>query len=223
MIKAIFFDFDQTIMDRDAAIDHFIHDQYERLFQSHPINKELFIQQFIKLDDNGYVWKDIVYEKLIREWALPYSVEQLVADYEENFKKFVVGFENYESILKELKKQGYLLGLITNGRVDFQRNNINQLNLESILDCIVVSDEVGMKKPNKEIFLYALDLLNVSSKEAIYVGDHIINDVQASKAVGMISVLKQDSIIKSLQADFTIHQLDELLDIVQTLRKNSVK
>lgn len=126
-------------------------------------------------------------------------------------------------MLKELKKQGYHLGLITNGRVNHQRNNINQLNLESILDCIVVSDEVGMKKSNQDIFLYALNLLNVSSKEAIYVGDHLINDIQASKAVGMISVLKQDFIDQSKQADFTINQLDGLLPIAQMLKGNIVK
>lgn len=56
-------------------------------------------------------------------------------------------------MLKELKKQGYLLGLITNGRVNHQRNNINQLNLESILDCIVVADEVGMEKPNQDLLI----------------------------------------------------------------------
>lgn len=39
----------------------------------------------------------------------------------------------------------------------------------------------------------------------------------------MISVLKQDFIDKSKQADFTINQLDGLLPIVQMLRENSVK
>lgn len=52
-------------------------------------------------------------------------MEQLVAGYETNFIKIVVGFENDESMLKGLKKQGYLLGLITNGDVNHQRNNIN--------------------------------------------------------------------------------------------------
>lgn len=89
--------------------------------------------------------------------------------------------------------------------------------MESILDFIVVSDEVGMRKPNQDSFLYALNLLNVSSKEAIHVGDHLINDVQASNAVGRISVLKQDFIDKSKQADFTINQLDGLLPIIQIL------
>ena len=217
MIKAVLFDFDRTIMDRDTAINNFIHNQYERLFQLNGIQKNTFIQRFIELDAKGYVWKDIVYDTLKKEWSLPYSVEELVEDYEENFQEFVVGFPNYESVLTQLKEQGYQLGLVTNGRIGHQRNNVNKLGIASLFDCIVVSDEVGMRKPNANIFQHALDILNVLPTEAIYVGDHLVNDVQASKAIGMMSVWKQDSINHSPLADYTIDQFDELVDVVKHL------
>lgn len=76
-------------MDRDTAINNFIHNQYERLFQLNSIQKNTFIERFIELDEKGYVWKDIVYETLKIEWSLPYSVEELVEDYENNFENIV--------------------------------------------------------------------------------------------------------------------------------------
>lgn len=76
-------------MDRDTAINNFIHNQYERLFQLNSIQKNTFIERFIELDEKGYVWKDIVYETLKIEWSLPYSVEELVEDYEKNFENIV--------------------------------------------------------------------------------------------------------------------------------------
>lgn len=218
MIKAILFDFDRTIMDRDTALSNYIHEQYDRLFQLDNIQKEIFIEQFIKLDAKGYVWKDIVYSSLIKEWDLPYSMEELVKDYETNFQKFAVGFPNIDLVLTKLKEQGYLLGLVTNGRVGHQRNNVIKLGIDSLFDCIVVSDEVGMRKPNADIFHYALDLLNVHPSEAIYVGDHLINDVQASKNVGMTSVLLKDAAnVESSIADYIIDQFDGVLEVVRDI------
>ena len=221
MIKAILFDFDRTIMDRDTALNNYIHDQYERLFQLEYIQKKKFIERFIELDAMGYVWKDIVYSTLIKEWDLPHSMEELVKDYEDNFQKFAVGFPNIDLVLKKLKEQGYLLGLVTNGRVGHQRNNVIKLGIDSLFDCIVVSDEVGMKKPNANIFHFALDLINVHPNEAMYVGDHLVNDVQASKEVGMISVwLKSSDFKEDSIADYTIDQFDEILDVVKSIEHN---
>lgn len=221
MIKAILFDFDRTIMDRDTALNNYIHDQYERLFQLENIQKKTFIERFIELDAMGYVWKDIVYTSLIKEWDLPYSMEELVKDYENNFQQFAVGFPNIDLALKKLKEQGYLLGLVTNGRVGHQRNNVIKLGIDSLFDCIVVSDEVGMKKPNANIFHFALDLLNVHPSEAMYVGDHLVNDVQASKEVGMTSVwLKNSAYEEDSIADYTIDQFEEILDVVRSIENN---
>lgn len=221
MIKAILFDFDRTIMDRDTALNNYIHEQYERLFQLENIQKQPFIDRFIELDAQGYVWKDVVYSTLIKEWNLPYSMEELVKEYEDNFQKFAVGFPDIEMVLKKLKEQGYLLGLVTNGRVGHQRNNVIKLGIDSLFDCIVVSDEVGMRKPDANIFNYALDILNVLPNEAIYVGDHLINDVQASNDVGMISVwIKDPSYKEDSKTDYVINQFDEVLDVVRTIENN---
>ncbi|PTI44802.1 HAD family hydrolase, partial [Staphylococcus xylosus] len=66
MIKAILFDLDGTILDRESSLNNFIDDQYDKFisYLKH-IEKTTFKNKFIELDNNGYVWKDKVYAQLI--------------------------------------------------------------------------------------------------------------------------------------------------------------
>lgn len=116
-------------------------------------------------------------------------------------------------MLHELKRRKYKLGMITNGYGRFQMDNIERLGIDHLFDTILISEWEGVKKPNPEIFMLALERLGVSSSEAIYMGDHPINDIQASNHVGMTSVWKKTDVWNNIEieADFTIDELDEIL------------
>lgn len=66
MIKAILYDLDGTILDRESSLNNFIDDQYDKFinYLKH-IEMITFKNKFIELDKNGYVWKDKVYAQLI--------------------------------------------------------------------------------------------------------------------------------------------------------------
>jgi len=67
MVKAALFDLDGTLLNRDASVQRFIENQYERLHKSlHHIPKQQYTSRFIELDCRGYVWKD----KYINNWSL---------------------------------------------------------------------------------------------------------------------------------------------------------
>lgn len=56
MIKAVLFDLDGTLLDRDASVKWFIEEQYERLDkQLGHVLKEKYISRFIELDNHGYL------------------------------------------------------------------------------------------------------------------------------------------------------------------------
>jgi putative hydrolase of the HAD superfamily len=50
---------------------------------------------------------------------------------------------------------------------------------------VYTSVEIGIKKPNMEIFTYALDDLEVKSSNAVFVGDNYNDDYLGAKRVGM--------------------------------------
>ena len=82
-MKAILFDLDGTLLNRDASVKVFVEKQYERLhnYVGH-IEKQQYTERFIELDQRGYVWKDKVYAQLVQEFALTtITSEQLLEDY----------------------------------------------------------------------------------------------------------------------------------------------
>jgi putative hydrolase of the HAD superfamily len=222
MIKAAIFDLDGTLLNRDASVRRFIEDQYERLYEwfGH-IPKEKYISRFIELDCRGYVWKDKVYQQLVEEFNIhKISWEALLQDYIEEFKNSCVPFPNLISILEVLKSKAFRLGMITNGKGQFQIDNIKALGIENYFDAILVSEWEGIKKPNPEIFRKALSILGVSANESMYVGDHPGNDVIGSKNIGMIGIWKKDIHWDRVEADFIIDDLKELLLIIEEVNKS---
>jgi putative hydrolase of the HAD superfamily len=213
VIKAVLFDLDGTLLDRDESVKKFIHSQYNRLNRivGH-IPRETYIKRFIELDQRGYVWKDKVYQQLTEEFQITeITWEELLRDYLKEFKNHCVPFPNLITTLEKLKSQDIQLGMITNGRGQFQLDNIKALGIEKYFDTILISEWEGIKKPDPEIFKRALHQLNVSAHQSIFVGDHPENDVKAAQNVGMKGVWKKDPQWDSIEADYIVDDLAELL------------
>lgn len=221
MIKAIIFDLDGTLLNRDASVKKFIHAQYERLIEYvGNVPHETYISRFVELDCRGYVWKDKVYQQMVEELNIQnISWEDLLQDYIEEFKHYCVAFPNLINMLDDLRKQ-VRLGIISNGFGQFQMDNIKALGIEHYFDAILISEWEGMKKPNPDIFRKAATSLNVLPHECIYVGDHPENDVRGAQNAGMIGVWKKDPEWQQVEADYII---EDLLDITNIIKRGKAE
>jgi len=129
-------------------------------------------------------------------------------------------------------KRSVSVGLISNFSYRKAiREALRKLRLKRFLDAVVISDEVGWRKPHPKIFQIFLDELKLDLDEAIYVGDDLKYDIEGAKAVGMKTVLvlgsgtvREDEIYgqtpqpSSVTPDFTIKSLPELLQILRVLK-----
>lgn len=221
MIKAVLFDLDGTLLDRDASVESFINSQYGRFNESvGHVLKEKYVSRFIELDCRGYVWKDKVFQQMVAEFNITaLTWEQLLQDYVNHFKEHCVPFPSLHKMLTTLANQSIVLGIISNGKEQFQMDNIMALGIEDYFETILISEKEGIKKPDPRIFKKALAQLNVSVNESLFVGDHPGNDVKASQALGMLAAWKKDSQWKDVDADFIVHDLVEIPLVVESLNK----
>src|SRR5690625_1018633 len=219
MIKAVLFDLDGTLLNRAASVQNFIENQYERLnnWLNH-IPKQQYISRFIELDCRGYVWKDKVYQQMVDDFNINnLSWENLFTDYVKEFHNYCIPFPSLIDMLERLKMNSIRLGMITNGKGQFQMDNIRALGIDSFFETILVSEWEGIKKPDPAIFKKALQQLNVSASESMFVGDHPENDVKGAINIGMIGVWKKDRQWKEVEADYIINDLKEFPVIVSTI------
>jgi putative hydrolase of the HAD superfamily len=168
------------------------------------------------LDSRGYVWKDKVYQELVKEFGLSLDWNDLLSDYKVGFSSYATAFPNTIEILERLKQKGYRLGMITNGFGDFQASNIQALGIKEYFEVILISESEGIRKPDPAIFLRASEMMNLLPEECVYVGDHPTNDVMASKNVGMRGIWKEDTYYKDLfEYDEIVRDLIEIEEIIE--------
>lgn len=186
MIKAILFDLDETLISHSQQLRLFIRTQYNKYEQLKRIPFENWEERFVTLDQNGYVTKDVVYNKLVEEFSIQTpSSEELYNHFIEEFHYYVVPFPNAEKILVRLRNHGIKTGIITNGGHLIQTRKIKQIGFQKLVDVILTSEEMGTEKPDSEIFLHAVKKLNVAPENCLFVGDHPVNDVAGAKRAGM--------------------------------------
>jgi putative hydrolase of the HAD superfamily len=107
----------------------------------------------------------------------------------------------------------YRLGVISNNFGN-TKGWCDDYALSPLLDVIVDSTVVGIKKPDGGIFRAALSELGVSADEAIYVGDTYLDDMVGAKSVGMWTAWlvgdQTDTCQESSAADFGLSRLQDL-------------
>jgi putative hydrolase of the HAD superfamily len=97
-------------------------------------------------------------------------------------------YDDVETVLRDLRARGLKIGVVSNW--DTRLKTISDgLGLTPLVDFIVISAEVGVRKPDPGIFRMALDRAGVRPEEAIHVGDLLEEDVLGAQRAGVRAVL----------------------------------
>lgn len=188
-MNTILFDLDETLLERRKSLEEFASWQAKGMLRKSVSSVEDYSNRFIELDSNGAVWKDEVYRKLKVEFGISdWSVEDLLNSYELCFCGFCRLMPHAYEAIKSLNNDGYTLGLVSNGKSPFQERNFNALGISHMFGSVIVSDAVGLRKPEPAIFYLACAELGVEPIETIFVGDNPIADISGANSVGMYTV-----------------------------------
>lgn len=89
--------------------------------------------------------------------------------------------------LDYLKKKGYKLGIIANQPASI-RQKLEEDGVLKYFEVVIISEEVGTRKPERHIFEMALEKAHCEPADAWFVGDRVDNDLKPAKAMGMKTV-----------------------------------
>lgn len=198
-IKHVFFDLDHTLwdFDRNSKLT------FQQIFEEQNIT--LSIQDFLKvyMPINLEYWRlyredkiqkeDLRYKRLKDTFdAINFEVQdELINRIAEDYIKYLPNY-NYlidgtKEILEYLESK-YKLHIITNGFEEVQNLKIEKSGIKKYFREVITSESVGVKKPNKKVFEYALSKVNIEASKTIMIGDSYEADVLGGLNAGMLAI-----------------------------------
>ena len=227
--KHVFFDLDRTLWDFDAAAEV----AFERIYEKynlkslgipsahefhevyHPLNEQLWV-----LYRADKITKDELNRTRFLKPLEHYGIhdidlaDHLSEDYVYWSPRIVRLVPGTKELLDYLKPK-YHLHLITNGFQEVQHTKLSGSGLEPYFETLTVSEEVGVKKPNPEIFHYALRKAQAKAEESLMIGDEMAVDIDGARAAGMDTLLfnPKRELVEG-ERTFEVHDLLEVTKLL---------
>ena len=126
-------------------------------------------------------------------------------------------------MVRELKRRGYRLAIVSNGPVGSVHNVLSHHGLYDFFKVFAISGALGVEKPDPKIFQEALIRLNAKPSETMIVGDSLERDIKGGRQLDMVTVLMQRYQFRKrreikIKPDYRIQRFDELLEILARIQ-----
>ena len=129
------------------------------------------------------------FQALCAEHRLPLSVIPMLVKTYRQHRPALVLQPAVRSLLQHLRRDGWRIGILTNGDPGVQRRKIEALGLLPLVDSITYAEEHSSRgKPQPEAFLAAIARLQVQRSSCIHVGDDPVCDVSGAHAAGLRAI-----------------------------------
>ena len=139
------------------------------------------------------------------------------------YQKQITLTEDVRNTLNLCKEKGTPLGVVTNGPAVHQREKISQLGLKEWIpeESIFISSEVKLAKPDRRLFEYVQEKMEVDPNHTYYIGDSYENDVMGAKTSGWRAIWNnprnKTEPITDIKPDYIVQDDQTLLQIVEQL------
>lgn len=226
LIKHIFFDLDHTIWDFDRNAQETLLELYEAYqLKTLGINSSSkFIERYTA--NNHSLWQqyhlgEITKEKLrqdrFRNTFLELGVkpELIPIEFEEDYVRISPTktnlFEGAEKVLTYLQNK-YQLHIISNGFKETTLTKMDLSGLNPYFTNVIISEDVGINKPDKLIFEHAITKADAKVEESIMIGDSLEADIRGAQNFGMKAIFFNPlNITQPEDVEWQILHLKELL------------
>lgn len=190
-IRAVLFDFDDTLGPRDPAFTAGVHGFMERWYPTLD-EEERKSREKEMIHFNAYGYRmTVTYPEFIalflEKWPpeKPETPEKALHALWFDFFSHYTLFPETLRVLDSLREAGLTVGVITNGLSYLQNSKLDATGVRPHTDITAVSGTEGVHKPDKSIFLRVAARLGIAPEDCLYVGDNPKNDIFGSLGAGM--------------------------------------
>ncbi|HAS6984753.1 TPA: HAD-IA family hydrolase [Vibrio parahaemolyticus] len=239
MLKAIFFDMDETlcgtsqadkaagqkfaawiqqtypqVSDPQAFLQRYLQGVYKKLNAEFP--------QLVALLPDENAFRCGLIQTILAENGIHIDAEQAQqAQYYFDLARMgaFTFFPGVKEMLTDLRKH-YKLVVITNGPIFSQHPKLKATQMDEWVDHIIVGGEEPEEKPAASIFQKALNLVDVKPEEALHIGDSLAADIAGANNMGILSVWVNATGASNpteITPNFEIRETVELKEILKTL------
>ena len=199
-IRHIFFDLDNTLWDhrrnayltlkeifkREEVSDKFNLDFEEFHTEYFTINERLWEQIRDGEIDKDYLRKHRFYDTFlffgIDDFELSETFENQFLDEILNYNDLVEGAFD---LLEYLSDKGYKMHILSNGFKEVTAKKCELSGIKNYFQTITSADEIDIRKPQPEVYDYALKKAGAKVEESMMIGDDWIADVEGGKSFGL--------------------------------------
>lgn len=209
MIKAVFFDYDGTLVDTN----------------------NLIIQSY-KYTYKKNLGIDALEEDIVKNFGIPLltvlkqqaedKFEELHSSYnsyyESKHNEMVKVYDGVYETLKVLRDLGIMTGIVSSKKKLWLERGMELLRLEGLFDVVIGCEDTHKNKPDPEPILKACEAIGIKPEEALMVGDSNF-DIECGKNAGSKTCLVKYTIldidkIMEQKPDYVVDKMTEILSMV---------
>lgn len=228
MIKVIFIDIDDTLLDFRKGAEQAIKKNCAEY--GVPYSERLLSVFF---ESNAELWSEIEKGTLTKpelykkRWPLIFSrlgIEYDKSDlfeesYRANFASIAIPVDGATEMLSELSKE-YRLFVASNSSYDMQISRLSSVGMLQYFDGVFVSEKIGHFKPSVEFFEQCLrNVGDCEKNEVLMLGDSLTADISGGKAFGIKTCYFDRGYFKPTDVipDVTVTDLREVKKLIENM------
>lgn len=223
--KHLFFDLDRTLWDFETSSKI----TFDYMFKKYKLelkgitDVEIFHEVYSKINEklwelyrNGQLEKDVLRDLRFKQTLEAFGIfdDNLSKDLGNDYVYYSprnVSLMPFTLEILEYLHPKYNLHIITNGFEEVQHVKLESSKMDVFFDTMTISEEVGVKKPDKRIFDYALKKANAQIEDSLMIGDDWVVDIEGAINAGMDQVFfNVDDFQHHEKVTFEIRSLIEL-------------
>lgn len=230
-ITTILFDMDETLCPTYEVSEKAAFSVFSHLPSSTEISKQYLSGIYNRPASTSgmteFDYRVSVITKALKNHGLPVTSDEatlLQDSFDRTRMETLHYFDGVKEMLLLARKEGFKLGVITNGSGFSQHPKVDALELRELVDFVIVGGDEPEQKPSPSIFQKALNLAGCKPSEAIMVGDSTAADIDGAFNMGIRSILvkaedkehrRSKSLISHPKATYTTKSSRFTLELVK--------